>query len=407
MQRTARQTLATALLALLLLLAVAAVFARSATAATGDDARARWRATQQRLNQTQANIDAAKRRESALGAQVAAYDQRLNALGGQLAAIDAEATAVRDKLDRARARLEEVQRRLHAKQEELRRAEAELALQQDGFELRIETTYKQGEVGYLDVLVGANGFDDFVTRLGLVHELVAFDNGLVGSLESARDRVDEQRRALDEARAAAQEVRDELAQQSERLAALRAEAAARQAELAQARAAKAGVLQQVATDRRAWERQEDQLQAESARLAAIIAGGSGSGHGTGQLIWPVSGPVSSGFGWRMHPIFHVMKFHTGIDIAVGYGTPIKAADGGSVIYATWMTGYGNVVIIDHGRGLSTLYAHMSAFSTSNGVTVSRGQVIGAVGATGYATGPHLHFEVRVNGNPVDPLGYLP
>jgi murein DD-endopeptidase MepM/ murein hydrolase activator NlpD len=123
------------------------------------------------------------------------------------------------------------------------------------------------------------------------------------------------------------------------------------------------------------------------------------------MQWPVAGPVTSPFGWRIHPIFHVRKFHTGVDIGAGYGSPIHAADGGRVIYATWMSGYGNTTIIDHGSGISTLYAHQSTILISSG-SVTKGQVIGYVGATGYATGPHLHFEVRINGNPVDPLGYL-
>ncbi len=100
------------------------------------------------------------------------------------------------------------------------------------------------------------------------------------------------------------------------------------------------------------------------------------------------------------------RFHTGIDIGVGYGTPIHAADSGTVIYATWMSGYGNVIIIDHGNGISTLYAHQSSLAVGMGARVARGQVIGYVGSTGFSTGPHLHFEVRLNGTPVDPLAYL-
>ncbi|MCX6372704.1 MAG: M23 family metallopeptidase [Actinobacteria bacterium] len=124
------------------------------------------------------------------------------------------------------------------------------------------------------------------------------------------------------------------------------------------------------------------------------------------MMWPVNASVGSPFGWRIHPILGYRKFHTGIDLGVAYGTPIHAADSGTVIYATWMGGYGNVIIIDHGRGISTLYAHQSSLAVGTGTRVVRGQVIGYVGSTGFSTGPHLHFEVRVNGNPVDPMGYL-
>jgi len=123
-------------------------------------------------------------------------------------------------------------------------------------------------------------------------------------------------------------------------------------------------------------------------------------------MWPVNGPISSPYGYRIHPILGYLKLHTGIDFGVGYGTPIHACDSGLVIYATWMGGYGNVIIVDHGHGISTLYAHQSSLAVGTGSLVARGQVVGYVGSTGFSTGPHLHFEVRVNGNPVDPMGYL-
>jgi len=124
----------------------------------------------------------------------------------------------------------------------------------------------------------------------------------------------------------------------------------------------------------------------------------------GALIWPVPGAISSGYGWRIHPIFHTREFHTGIDIAAPYGTLIKAAQDGIVIYNGWMRGYGMLVILDHGRGLSTTYSHLSASLVSMGDRVQRGAVIARIGSTGWSTGPHLFFEVREDGQPVDPLG---
>ena len=120
----------------------------------------------------------------------------------------------------------------------------------------------------------------------------------------------------------------------------------------------------------------------------------------------MSTSITSPFGYRYHPILGYRKLHTGIDFGVGYGTPIKAADSGTVIYATWMSGYGNVTILDHGSGITTLYAHQSSIAVGSGARVSQGQVIGYVGSTGFSTGPHLHFEVRLNGTAVDPMGYL-
>jgi murein DD-endopeptidase MepM/ murein hydrolase activator NlpD len=124
------------------------------------------------------------------------------------------------------------------------------------------------------------------------------------------------------------------------------------------------------------------------------------------LLWPAAGPITSGFGYRIHPIFGTRTLHTGIDIGAPYGAPVVAADSGTVIYAGTMSGYGNVVMVDHGGGISTLYGHLSAFSVGNGQSVGRGTRIASVGCTGYCTGPHLHFEVRINGTPVDPMPYL-
>jgi murein DD-endopeptidase MepM/ murein hydrolase activator NlpD len=145
------------------------------------------------------------------------------------------------------------------------------------------------------------------------------------------------------------------------------------------------------------------LEAEQARVASALQGAPAPGpvrQGSGQLIWPVNGPVVSGFGMRWG------RLHAGLDIAVPAGTPIRAADSGRVVLMGWVGGYGNYTCIQHNASLSTCYAHQSSFGTSNGANVSQGQVIGSVGCTGHCFGDHLHFETRVNGSPVDPMGYL-
>jgi len=149
------------------------------------------------------------------------------------------------------------------------------------------------------------------------------------------------------------------------------------------------------------------LLAESSKIENMLRGNYGGvRRSTGRFMWPVNGRVSSGFGYRIHPIHRTRIQHTGLDIPKPSGSGIAAADGGKVIFAGWRGGYGRCVIINHGRGLATLYGHMQSIYVSNGQSVGKGQAIGAVGTTGYSTGPHLHFEVRVNGSPVNPLGYL-
>ncbi|MFM7049477.1 MAG: M23 family metallopeptidase [Polynucleobacter sp.] len=179
-----------------------------------------------------------------------------------------------------------------------------------------------------------------------------------------------------------------------------AQAAAREAERIENESL-AGIQSQNA----AYERQLAQARAESEAIKQQLGAGSG-GSRPGSLVWPLRGPVTSPFGPRPHPIFGVVRYHDGIDFGVASGTPIKAAASGTVIFAGWRGGYGNATIIDHGGGMATLYGHQSAFAASAGQQVRAGQVIGYVGSTGNSTGPHLHFEVRINGAPVNPMNYL-
>jgi murein DD-endopeptidase MepM/ murein hydrolase activator NlpD len=168
------------------------------------------------------------------------------------------------------------------------------------------------------------------------------------------------------------------------------------------------------TDRRALETAEDQLVKDAENIGVLIQQRlevrSGQGtivvYGTGRMSYPSNGPITSGFGWRVHPVLGYSRFHSGTDFGAEYGTPIRAADRGTVIFAGEYGGYGNAVVIDHGNGLTTLYGHASALYVQEGQVVQRGQVLAAVGSTGLSTGPHLHFEVRQNGEPVDPIAYL-
>ena len=178
-------------------------------------------------------------------------------------------------------------------------------------------------------------------------------------------------------------------------------------DLATSRQSKVTDLSQLTASERAEAGEIDALQAESAQLAARIraaqahdAGGPTQTASTAGLVWPVQGPITSPFGWRWG------RMHEGIDIGVPYGTPIHAAAAGTILYCGWESGYGNLVVIDHGGNLATAYGHQSSIAVTCGQHVDQGQVIGYVGCTGHCTGPHLHFEVRIDGNAVDPMGYL-
>ena len=172
------------------------------------------------------------------------------------------------------------------------------------------------------------------------------------------------------------------------------------------------MIDKLQRDRRAYERAERELQRQSDNLATMISKTTKDSGVvvTGGFLMPVTGRISSPYGWRTHPVFKSRKFHTGIDIAAAMGTPIKASNAGKVIYSGWYGGYGRVVILDHGSctgaPTTTLYAHMSKEKVVVGQNVTRGQTIGLVGSTGYSTGPHLHFEVRINGKHQNPRNFL-
>ena len=364
-------------------------------------------APQSDLTRTRAKIHAAKQRKATLGDQIAVLDGRLSAIDDQLARLGDQIGAVEQKLTVTKGKLELLQQQLRLKRQELRRAQAKLVSERADFKARVVMADKTDDLSYVDVVLSSTSFEDLISRVSVVRSLISGNDELVGGLEHTRDAVAEEEQAVADKEHGVHKAVADLQAQSDQLAALRAAQAAQKAASLAVRQQKHGQLAAVSQDLALLEQQENELLAESNALTGVIAGAAGAGGGTGSLMWPVSGPVLSPFGWRIHPILHVRKMHTGIDIGVGYGVAIHAADSGSVIYATWMGGYGNVIIIDHGKGISTLYAHQSSLAVGAGAHVRRGQVIGYVGSTGFSTGPHLHFEVRLNGTPVDPVGYLP
>jgi murein DD-endopeptidase MepM/ murein hydrolase activator NlpD len=397
------------------LLVIAAGFALAlpatrSVALTPADARSQYREDQKRLADARYRIEQYKQREQGLNGEIAALDTRLAAIDTQLADMQTKIAGVQTDLATTKVKLAEKRAELELKRQELAAAKARLAWQETVFKDRLVQVYKAGGVSFIDVLVNARGFADLVERMKLAGELVGSDDAMVGALQAARDDVaaEEQATVADEAEIAAMATK--LQKQSDRLVALQAAMTAKQAEALAARQNKSQTLAVVATNRQDWEAQQRQLMAESAQLAAIIKGDSGSSSGgksTGSMVWPVNGPITSPFGWRTNPIWNTREFHTGIDIGVPEGTPIVAADGGTVISTSWWDGGGNVTVIQHANNIATVYMHQASFAVSTGAVVTRGQVIGYVGMTGATTGPHLHFEVRVNGNPVDPMGYLP
>ncbi len=321
------------------------------------------------------------------------------------AAIAADLDAVRERLAATRARLADTQARLRVTRREQKKVADALAATQARLRER-ETTlarrmaadYRRGPGGYASVLLGARSMSDLLTRAYFVKAVVRYDAGLIAGIREDREAVLRWKAQVDEKARAAEGLRAELAaQQAEEWRDL----VAQKSLLAEARARRAEL--------------EDEMQAlaeDSARIAARLRALDATPAGrarrlvafTGGFVRPVPGRVTSGYGNRFHPILRRSRLHTGVDMAGATGTTISAAASGTVVYSGRMRGYGNVVVIDHGGGVSTLYAHCSALLVNDGARVTQGQAIARVGSTGLSTGPHLHFEVRKNGSPVNPMG---
>lgn len=344
------------------------------------------------------------------------WQQVIEDVSAKLKQIQADLDAANARLQSIRSRQAEINVQIVQTQNEIVKMEAYLKTRQNVLNRRVRAIYMHGQLNYLEVILGANSFSDFANRVELLKRVIRSDYNLIleiqkqkAAIEAKKAQLEEDKRQLDALAAEAEKTQKEIA----------AKKAEQQKVLDAAKSNKAAAAQmeqdlnaQLASVRNLI--QQRLAAAEAARQAAQQAssdeGGGGSDdnyvQGTGAMGWPCSGPITSPFGYRTHPIFGTTIFHTGIDIGVDYGTPIHAADSGVVVYSGWISGYGNAVIIDHGGGVSTLYGHNQSLAVSEGQSVSKGSVIAYAGSTGNSTGPHCHFEVDVNGSPVNPMGYL-
>jgi murein DD-endopeptidase MepM/ murein hydrolase activator NlpD len=394
-----------ALVALLAAAAALLVLLAASSAAPAQD-------LESKLEAKEAKLSKVRERRGVLTTTISHYGDRIDRLTAEVAVFrDREATvrvhldAKQAELDRAIAQLDVGKKHLAAMRARLKRAL--VALRE-----RLVAMYESGTPDMLSLIVGANGYDELVNRTEYLDRIHGMDEAVVGRVRELRDQVKRTVARLRTAKVQIESARDAIAAEEHALASARSAVQQRQAALVSARAERLAALR---TIRQHEEELDGSVAAIQGKIAAQLAatgsvplpagpirGGSGSG-----LIWPVDGPVVSGFGSRT--INGSYEYHPGIDIAVPSGTPIRAAAAGTVIFTepeASSGGYGNYTCIDHGGGLSTCYAHQESFAASAGQQVSQGQVIGYSDCTGYCFGPHLHFEVRINGEVTDPMAYL-
>lgn len=333
------------------------------------------------IKKLEQQLKAGKSQEKNLALEISKLDKLIKAAEGEIRELQGEISETSQKVAAARAELEKLQ--------------AEIDSQNADMGARIRAMYKNGDVGILEVLLGSGSFTDFMTNLDMAQKI--HDNDV-----EVLERLEEQHAVLDEYRA-------NLESLEQQLAAKKQQEAQRQSQLKGSRGDVANLKADVANDNKALEAQVDALVEAANALTAEILRLQGSGaYIGGEMAWPVpaSTRITSPFGYRVHPILKVKKLHTGIDIGVASGKDIVAANAGKVIKAAWNNSYGYMVMVDHGGGIVTLYAHNSELVVKTGDVVIRGQTIAKAGSTGMSTGPHLHFEVRVNGDYKNPMEYL-
>lgn len=317
---------------------------------------------------------------ASLGTQINKLEIQIKALNNQINTCDAEIALT---------------------EEEIAEKEAEMEKQYNLLKTRIVAMYESGNISMVDVLLGADSISDFLSKYYMMNEVSNFDNNLLNKMNIQKEEIAKLKSCLEEKKGMLEKNRNDVRTKNTELASSKKVLSTKNTELE--------------NDKKALEESIDAILEESQKLTAEIIKLQGtSKYAGGEMAWPLPGfsTITSSYGMRMHPTLKVYKLHTGVDIsgANSYGKAIVAANSGKVIAAKYNVAYGNMIIIDHGGGITTLYGHASKLVVKTGDIVTRGQIIAYVGTTGYSTGPHLHFEVRktVNGQvqTVDPMKYI-
>lgn len=341
---------------------------------------------------TKKKIEDAKKKEQEYLGQVNKVEEQLVSSLDQLNDLNSSLAEVKSHIDKTTIDLA-------IKENELIEINTVLDNKSEILNNRVAAIYKNGNTNILDVIFKAQSFTELLSKLKLMNLLADQDTVIIEEIKDKKNATLSVQQSI-------MELQKKQNEQKSSLEKLITQAEQKKAEISGILEEKKSLLSSAKADKNALIAMEAQLTAKENEIQRILESLKYGSAPTGRLQWPVAGKLTSGFGNRGHPIFGGTRFHSGVDLAAPNGTPIVAADGGEVIQASYSGGYGNSILIYHGGGFATFYAHMSGFAVGQGQMVKRGQVIGYVGTTGWTTGPHLHFEVRINGSPRNPLSYL-
>ena len=373
-------------------------------APAGADIVDRKQSVDSRIASLQDRVAAAKQKEAALQAEIDSVSGRIRGLEQQVGDVSLRLAPLEHELELRELKLNRLDALFQVQTSRLTFLRAEYRIAIARFNRRLVAAYESGRPDELSVLLSSRSFSGMLDGLAYIKLVARHDREVTAEVKSARDEVAAARKRTKAARADMYRQAKIVAVRVHQVRVLRDQLVASKDQLVAAQSRKRDALASLGARERADAEEIDSLLQVSAELAAKIRAAQSHSTvvrtGSGALIWPVNAPITSPFGWRWG------RMHEGIDLGAAYGTPIAAAAAGTVIYAGWLGGYGNLTVIDHGGGLSTAYGHQSSIGVSVGQQVAQGEIIGNVGSTGHSTGPHLHFEVRVNGQAVDPLGYL-
>ena len=356
-----------------------------------------------KLGSLQERISAARAKEARLTHQISGLTADIRDLEAKVGDVSLKLSALERDLELHQRRLEKLNALYAFETERLNFLRRAYAKSLHELNVRMIDLYTTQDPTLVEVIIESDSFQEALDRIQYLGAIAQQDKHIAASVRVARDAVHKTRERTKLVRARVHSETQIVAFRTQQQRGVRDQLVASKSRLSGQRGRQRGELASTRKQEQEWVAEANALAAADARVRgqlATVQGPTDSTPSARGLIWPVSGPVTSPFGYRWG------RLHAGIDIGAGYGTPIHAAAAGTVVLASWNGGYGNYTCVDHGGGLATCYAHQSSYAVSAGANVSQGQVIGYVGNTGHSFGPHLHFEVRINGSPVDPLGYL-